>query len=222
MMLNRARTAPASTCFMQVRGSKQNGKQAPPRDMSINIHIDRRHHMEIAWKRQMQIEADIAAELRRGPDGVVWQVRDLAHLDRIHKASGGRLVVMLAYNRSCGSCKRAVQWLQQMSRQSASAKAGVVHCKHDTMNEFDFASDVSRMYGVRHVPSFLIFHEGALLDRQRLPDSRAGPYGSVKQIDSLLDIAMRQVQSRVRKQVFRLAPSASMPPPEAPTNVDNV
>ena len=65
----------------------------------------------------MQIEADIAAELRRGPDGVVWQVRDLAHLDRIHKTSGGRLVVILAYSRSCGSCKRALEMLQHMSRQ---------------------------------------------------------------------------------------------------------
>lgn len=87
------------------------------RGVSRHIHIDRRHHMELAWKRQMQLEADIDAELRTGPEGVVWQVRDLAHLERIHKVSGGRVVVMLAYNRSCGSCKRAIECLQQMSRQ---------------------------------------------------------------------------------------------------------
>ena len=68
--------------------------------------------------------------------------------------------------------------------QSAFAKAGIIHCKHDTVNEFDFASDVSRMYGVRHVPSFLIFYDGALIDRQRLPDSRAGAYGPSKQVHS--------------------------------------
>lgn len=73
--------------------------------------------MEIAWKRQMQLEADIAAELSRGPDGVVWDVRDLAHLEKIHKVAEGRVVVMLAYSRSCGSCKRAIDFLQQMSRQ---------------------------------------------------------------------------------------------------------
>lgn len=135
--------------------------------------------------------------------------------------------------------------------QSASAKAGVVHCKHDVVNEFDFPSDVSRMYGVRHVPSFLLFHEGALIDRHRLPDSRVGPYGPVRevrnnplhktlsnlctwascvtlcrtvglvQIDSLLDTAMRQVQETVRQQVFRLAPSATMQLPEAPLNQDS-
>lgn len=112
-----ARVTRSGHCFVSMAHRRRCEIGNKQRQISQNIFIDRRRHMEIAWKRQMQIEADIAAELSRSPDGVVWEVRDLAHLEKIHKIAGGRVVVMLAYSRSCGSCKRAVEFLQQMSRQ---------------------------------------------------------------------------------------------------------
>ena len=74
--------------------------------------------MEIAWKRQQQCELEIDAELKAGPfSGSVWEVRGLGHLEKIHEASQGRIVVMLAYNRSCGCCKRAIEFLEAMKQQ---------------------------------------------------------------------------------------------------------
>lgn len=87
------------------------------RHVVSHIQIDRRHHMEIAWKRQQAVEAQISAELEGPQDGVVWEVRNLAHLEKIHTVAEDRLIVMLAYNRSCGSCKRAQEYLEQMCRQ---------------------------------------------------------------------------------------------------------
>ena len=63
-----------------------------------------------------------------------------------------------------------------------SSKAGLIYCKHNTVNEFDYPSDISRWHKVRHVPSFLIFSEGALIDKLVLPDSRAGAHGPSSQV----------------------------------------
>ena len=92
--------------------------QSASRRVVARIKIDRRRHMEIAWKRQQQLELEIDAELKAGPlSGSVWEVRGLGHLEKIHEASKGRIVVMLAYNRSCGCCKRAIEFLEAMKRQ---------------------------------------------------------------------------------------------------------
>jgi hypothetical protein len=133
--------------------------------------------MELAWRRQQRVEQEIEAELKAGPSQDVWEVRDLAHLERIHEAAQGHVIVMLAYSRSCGCCKKAIQFIQRMSKQSAFAKAGIVHCKHNTVTEFDYPSDICRWHKIKHVPSFLIFSDGALIDRLILPDSRAGAFG---------------------------------------------
>lgn len=66
--------------------------------------------------------------------------------------------------------------------QSVSSKAGLIYCKHNTVNEFDYPSDISRWHKVRHVPSFLIFSEGALIDKLVLPDSRAGAHGPSSEV----------------------------------------
>jgi hypothetical protein len=74
--------------------------------------------MEIAWQRQQQSDLEVEAELKAGPyAGTVWEVRGLGHLDKINEASKGLIVVMLAYNRSCGCCKRAIQFLEGMKKQ---------------------------------------------------------------------------------------------------------
>lgn len=74
--------------------------------------------MELAWKRQSALDDMLTRELAQvGKEGRVWEVRDLAHLDRIHQAAGNRVVVLSAYSRSCGCCKRALQHLDIMAQQ---------------------------------------------------------------------------------------------------------
>jgi hypothetical protein len=87
------------------------------RQVRAHIHIDRKRHMDIAWQRQLRVERAIAAELERGPEGVVWDVRDLTHLEKIHEVAGDRVVVICAFSRSCGVCKRALAFLESMSRE---------------------------------------------------------------------------------------------------------
>lgn len=66
--------------------------------------------------------------------------------------------------------------------QSKSTRAGIVHCKHNVFNEFDYRSDVARWLQIRHVPSFLIFVDGALIDRMVLPDSRGRAHGPSQKV----------------------------------------
>ena len=81
------------------------------------ISIDRNMHMELAWRRQLAAEKAVQSELQRGPDGQVWEVKDLAHLDRIFHVAGNRIVVLCAYSRSCGCCKRVLEHMDTMSKQ---------------------------------------------------------------------------------------------------------
>jgi len=66
--------------------------------------------------------------------------------------------------------------------QAGWARAGVVFCKHNVVNEFDNRSDVAAMYRIRHVPSFLFFCNGALVGRSHVPDTRTSyrPSGQVR------------------------------------------
>jgi hypothetical protein len=87
------------------------------RSVAAHIRIDRKRHMEIAWQRQAAAEKQLALELQQGPEGVVWEVRDLAHLEMIHRIAGSRVVVLCAFSRSCGCCKRVLAFLEEMSKQ---------------------------------------------------------------------------------------------------------
>ena len=70
--------------------------------------------------------------------------------------------------------------------QAQATRAGIVTCKHNVYNEFDFTSDVARWFNIRHVPSFLVFVDGALVDRCVLPDSRGGTYAPSHRVRSVL------------------------------------
>ena len=84
----------------------------------MHIHIDRKRHIELAWQRQVAAEERLAAELQQGPEGRVWEVRDLAHLEKIHQVAGSRVVVLCAFSRSCGCCKQALKFFEAMARQA--------------------------------------------------------------------------------------------------------
>jgi hypothetical protein len=50
--------------------------QNSSRRVLARIKIDRKRHMEIAWKRQQQADLEVQAELQAGPNvGRVWEVR---------------------------------------------------------------------------------------------------------------------------------------------------
>jgi hypothetical protein len=91
--------------------------KARRREVIACIRIDRKMHMELAWNRQLAADAALDSELQRGPEGQVWDVRDLRHLERVHQVAGSRVVVVCAYSRSCGCCKRVLEHLETMSRQ---------------------------------------------------------------------------------------------------------
>jgi hypothetical protein len=59
-----------------VTSPKPQHHQTTSRRVPARIKIDRKHHMEIAWKRQQQAELEVQAELQAGPNvGRVWEVR---------------------------------------------------------------------------------------------------------------------------------------------------
>jgi hypothetical protein len=70
--------------------------------------------MELAWKRQQEREAQLAAMLASG-DGAVIEVEDLDSLGYLLEAAGSSLVVLLLYSRSCGVCKQVVGFLETLS-----------------------------------------------------------------------------------------------------------
>jgi hypothetical protein len=70
--------------------------------------------------------------------------------------------------------------------QAHASRAGIVHCKHNVVNEFDYQSDISRWHRVRRVPTFLVFVEGALIDTMMLPDSRGRASGPSRQVRAAL------------------------------------
>ena len=66
--------------------------------------------------------------------------------------------------------------------QAHAQRAGIIHCKHNVRNEFDFRSDVARWHQIRHCPSFLVFADGAMIDRLVLPDTRGRATGPSRQV----------------------------------------
>ena len=87
------------------------------------IHIDRRHHLELAWKRQQEREQQLSADisLLSQPEGTsegkVIEVYDLAQLDRILEWAGNSLVVVCFYTRSCGACKSLLSYFEELSKE---------------------------------------------------------------------------------------------------------
>ncbi|KAK9861908.1 hypothetical protein WJX84_005552 [Apatococcus fuscideae] len=84
----------------------RNSRQQQGRRQKIEaLQIDRRKHFDLAWQRQKVEEAVLEQEAQGLPRGVVTEVRNMPHLDRILEASGPSVVTMCFYSRSCGSCK---------------------------------------------------------------------------------------------------------------------
>ena len=109
--------------------------------------------MDLAYKRQAQSELSIQREIEAGPRGLVWEVRSLNHLDIIHEAVGNSVVVVLAYSRSCGSCKLVLREYQQMSTavcpQLGCRKAHC--CGHGLLRHCFIVRQVTHVMHPRHI-----------------------------------------------------------------------
>jgi thioredoxin-like negative regulator of GroEL len=184
---------------------------APPRRRRLlvcAIHIDRRAALERAWQRQ-QRAADL--ELADPPRGGVLDVSSLRHLEAVleRAAGSGRLVVALFYSRSCGSCGRAREALKTLAADAESSRTRAAFVCVDVRDEYDHPSAAARLYGVRSVPAFLFFSDGALVRRLSLRDVRALAHGrSPQQIRAALEEDVAGVRTAYRALVLRAAPSA--------------
>ncbi|KAK9856784.1 hypothetical protein WJX84_006009, partial [Apatococcus fuscideae] len=97
----------APICFSPQRQSARASPYARSRrDQRVQaLQIDRRKHFDLALQRQKVQEAVLEQAARGLPRGVVTEVHNMPHLDRILDACGPAVVTMCFYSRSCGSCK---------------------------------------------------------------------------------------------------------------------
>lgn len=173
------------------------------------FHIDHRHHLNLAWQRQVEEDRllspeALSADLARNS---VLEIRNLRHLDVLLEAAGGRLVVLALYSTSCGLCKELRQTYQSICTQSHSQRARTVFLEHDVNDEFDFPSDLARYYRIRTVPKWFVFVDGALIRSFGAPDVRQVG-GSRSLVQSTLIAEQQRLQSVLWELLVKNAPSA--------------
>ncbi|CAL8469739.1 g9281 [Coccomyxa elongata] len=169
------------------------------------LHIDRKQHFELAWRRQQMEEALLKAEV----DGCcsvecVTELRSLRHLDQIVDSAASSIVVVAFYSRSCGTCKEMLKHYASMCRDANGQQAGVRFLKHNIRDDFDDLTDVARLYGVRAVPCFVFFVGGAQMRRVSMMDSRENPDA----VRRLMGWQRGRLTDALREMLFRAAPSA--------------
>jgi thiol-disulfide isomerase/thioredoxin len=168
--------------------------RTPPQTISPHaFSIDRNKHLDLAWQRQLEQEQLIKQAANDAIADNVTQVYNLPHLESLIEAAGGSVVVVSFFSRSCGICKDVLRELDAVCKDAHGSKARIVFLKHDIYNEYDFLSDISRLYAVKTTPSFFFFVDGAVVMRTSgLPDTRRV-------------IGTRsQLQGRIRNQNNRL------------------
>ena len=96
-----------------------------------------RHHMELAWERQLQHErllSGTTAEAMAASADVV-AVLDARHLERVLEVCSGAVVVLALHSASCGLCKEVLRDLGDVLCECRRQQARVVFLKHDIMDE---------------------------------------------------------------------------------------
>lgn len=91
------------------------------------LQIDRRAHLELAWQRQAEQEErleQLCAASSSGADEVL-EISDLAQLEAVCANSGGRVVCVFMYSRTCGVCKEAAQRFEVLRREVGTPSARV-------------------------------------------------------------------------------------------------
>lgn len=171
------------------------------------LHIDRRHHLELAWARQREEEKELQKKTASSLHGTVLEVRDLRQLDLLLERAGNSVVVVFFYSKSCGACKQILSKFSRLCIQSQQEGADVVFLKHNVHNDFDYLTDIIRMYNIRTVPSFGFYAGSALVRCVRMRDIR-GLAGTREKIQAALYDDQQKLVSTLREVLFRFTPSA--------------
>ena len=82
----------------------------------------------------------------------------------LEEATTGReLVVVDFYSTSCGACKYIAPQFVKLCK--AGKSGGVVFAKHNVRDEYDELTDVAQLYGIKVVPMFAFFRDGARVEQ---------------------------------------------------------
>eukprot|EP00884_Botryococcus_braunii_P005042 jgi/Botrbrau1/14539/Bobra.0212s0006.1 len=167
------------------------------------LYIDRRQHLELAWRRQQSEEARMLAEGDSCPLGCITEVRSLQHLDFLIECAGPSVLIIAFYSRSSGTCKAMLDYFAELCREASQQKSGVLFLKHNLRDDFDNLTEVARMYRTSR-PAFVFLVDGAQLRKVEMMDGRQHP----STIQRMLTWQRRRLNSTLQEMLFRNAPSA--------------
>eukprot|EP00898_Chlorokybus_atmophyticus_P000017 jgi/Chlat1/1015/Chrsp109S01444 len=135
------------------------------------IKIDRRQHLEQAYKRQQEDEALLAEADVTCPVECVREVRTCKEFDHVleEAQAHNQLVVVDFYNSSCGACKYIAPQFVKLCKQTGGGGESdidpVSFVKHNVRDEYDDLTDIAQLYGIKVVPMFAFFKDGARVDQ---------------------------------------------------------
>jgi len=176
--------------------------QPPPLQRVNALHIDRRAHLERAWKEQKDAEAWPAPGMEASSSTA--EVTTLAQLERVVQEAGSEIVVVAFYSRSCGACKQMLQMYRAKCQEAWRQKAGVRFLEHNIRDEFDDITGIARLYRIKSVPSVVFFCGGAKMKSMPMPDSRMDPHS----IRWLIGSQSGRLDTALRQMLFEETPSA--------------
>jgi len=166
------------------------------------LHIDRRAHLERAWKEQKDAEAWAVRGMEASSSTA--EITTLQQLEQVVQQAGSQIVVVAFYSRSCGACKQMLQIYRAKCQEAWRQKAGVRFLEHNIRDEFDDITGIARLYRVRSVPSVVFFCGGAKMKSMPMPDSRMDP----NSIRWLMGSQAGRLDTALRQMLFEETPSA--------------
>eukprot|EP01026_Neomeris_dumetosa_P051579 TRINITY_DN45415_c0_g1_i1.p2 TRINITY_DN45415_c0_g1~~TRINITY_DN45415_c0_g1_i1.p2 ORF type:complete len:213 (-),score=18.49 TRINITY_DN45415_c0_g1_i1:271-909(-) len=169
------------------------------------LKIDHRLHYEKLYQRKMELDDWI--ENLKIPDKGVITIKQLAQLEAVAEKAGSKIVVVFLFDRGCGVCKEIRTKIRKIANEVYNEKTGVVFCEHDIRDDFDFLTDISQLYGIKKVPTFLFLVQGARTRTLSLSDVR-GLVGSTSQIRQRLEWECKKMIETMWEMVFKEGPSA--------------
>lgn len=173
---------------------------------ALAFSIDRRQHLEIAWKRQEEQEERAVQRVGDVVAGLVTDVDNLAQLETLLESAGPCLVVVFFYSKTCGICKEARNRFQELALQAKKQRARVAFLQHNVLDDYDHPSDVARFHKVKAVPAFLFMDEGAVVERVSLRDIRR--MAGSQSIQGAMSDDMRRLKHTFWQVLVRCAPSS--------------
>lgn len=168
------------------------------------IHIDRRQHLELAWKRQQERDE----MLKQGAvSGKVMEIQDLQHLESVVDKAGSSLLCVFFYTRSCGVCKELLRDFTSLCEEAKSQKIRAVFARHNLIDDFDSWSDISVWNRIRVVPTIYFYDEGAVVKKITMHDVRrmGENYTSLR---ATMQQDLQKLKAVFRQTVFEKAPGA--------------